>query len=53
MPMKITYENELRSLQNWIDNADFGLASRGAVTTDSVSANNIPIICGYWAISSI
>ena len=42
--MKITYENEhnssrviwtvaneLRSLQSWIDNADFGLTTRGAV----------------------
>ncbi len=40
MLMKITYENELRSLQNWIDSADFGLTTRGAVTTDLVSANN-------------
>lgn len=31
MLMKITYENELRSLQNWIDSADFGLTTRGAV----------------------
>lgn len=39
--MKTTYENELRSLQNWINSADFGLASRGTVTTDLASANNI------------
>lgn len=39
--MKITYENELRNLQNWINNANNNLKSTGAVTTDSVSAQNI------------
>lgn len=39
--MKITYENELRNLRNWINNANNNLKSTGAVTTDSVSAQNI------------
>ena len=39
--MKVTYENELRSLQSWISYANIGLASVGAVTTDIASANNI------------
>lgn len=41
MRMKTTYENELRNLQSWIDNANIGLISSGAVTTDIVSASNI------------
>ncbi|NBJ02249.1 TIGR02391 family protein [Lachnospiraceae bacterium] len=39
--MKIVYENELRSLQSWINNVNMGLASTGMVTTDMTSANNI------------
>ncbi len=39
--MKITYENELRNLQSWINNANIGLISAGAVTTDMASASNI------------
>lgn len=46
--MNTTYEKELRSLQNWIENANMGLATVGAVTTDTVSANNI-----YYQISKI
>ena len=46
--MNTTYEKELRSLQNWIENANMGLATVGAVTTDTVSANNI-----YYQISTI
>ena len=38
--MKIAYENELRSLQSWINNVNMGLASVGTVTTDLASANN-------------
>ncbi len=38
--MKIAYENELRSLQSWINNVNMGLASVGMVTTDLASANN-------------
>ena len=38
--MKITYENELRSLQNWINNANNGLRSMGTVTLDLASAKN-------------
>ena len=37
--MNTTYEKELRSLQNWIENANMGLATVGAVTTDTVSKN--------------
>ena len=36
--MKITYENELRSLQNWINNANNGLRTMGTVTLDFASA---------------
>lgn len=39
--MKVAYEKELRNLQNWINNANNNLKSTGAVTTDSVSAQNI------------
>ena len=39
--MRIAYENELRNLQNWINNANNNLKSTGAVTIDSVSAQNI------------
>lgn len=38
--MKIAYENELRALQSWINNANNGLTMMGAVTIDIVSANN-------------
>lgn len=38
--MKIAYENELRSLQSWINNVNMGLASVGTVATDLASANN-------------
>lgn len=38
--MKITYENELRALQGWINSANNGLA-KGAVTADFASINNI------------
>lgn len=38
--MRTTFENELRSLQSWINNVNIGLASAGAVTTDPASANN-------------
>ena len=39
--MKDAYEQELRNLQNWINNANNNLKSTGAVTIDSVSAQNI------------
>ena len=39
--MKVAYEKELRNLQNWINNANNNLKSTGAVTTDSVSVQNI------------
>lgn len=38
--MKIAFENELRSLQSWINNVNAGLASTGAVTIDPASVNN-------------
>lgn len=38
--MKIGCENELRSLQGWINNVNMGLGSVGAATTDLASANN-------------
>ena len=38
--MKTTYDNELRSLQNWINNVDHGLASGMPIAIDLVSANN-------------
>lgn len=38
--MKIAFENELRSLQSWINNVNARLASTGAVTIDPASANN-------------
>lgn len=38
--MKTTYENELRSLQSWINNVNNRLASGGAILIDLVSANN-------------
>lgn len=46
--MRIAYENELRNLQNWINNANHNLKSTGTVTTDSVSAQNI-----YYQINRI
>jgi len=39
--MKIAYENELRNLQNWINNTNNNLKSIGTATTDSVSAQKI------------
>lgn len=39
--MKTTYENEIRSLQNWINIANNSLRSTGAFMTDLVSAKNI------------
>lgn len=39
--MKTAYENELRNLQNWINNANNGLKTTGALTTDLASAQNI------------
>lgn len=41
MCMRITYGNELRNLQSWINNANIMLMSSGAVTTDVISAGNI------------
>ena len=38
--MKITYENELRSLQNWINNVNSTLAAGVNLVIDLVSANN-------------
>lgn len=38
--MKTTYENELRSLQSWINNVNNGLASGMPAVIDSASANN-------------
>lgn len=38
--MKIAFENELRSLQSWINNVNAGLASAGVVTIDPASVNN-------------
>lgn len=38
--MKISYEHELRNLQNWINNVNMGLSSVGTVTTDLASVNN-------------
>ncbi len=38
--MKISYENELRSLQSWIDNVNRGLAFVGVVKLDFASVNN-------------
>lgn len=38
--MKITYENELRSLQNWINNTNNGLRTMGTVTLDFALANS-------------
>ena len=38
--MKTTYENELRSLQNWVDNVNNGLASGVTIVIDLASANN-------------
>ena len=46
--MRIAYENELRNLQNWINNANHNLKSTGTVTTDSASAQNI-----YYQINRI
>lgn len=39
--MKTAFENEIRSLQSWIDRANSELASVGMVTTDFNSVNNI------------
>lgn len=38
--MKTTYENELRSLQSWINNVNSGLASGVSIVIDPDSANN-------------
>ena len=38
--MKISYEHELRNLQNWINNVNIRLSSVGTVTTDLASVNN-------------
>lgn len=38
--MKTKYENELRSLQSWINNVNNGLASGVSIVIDPVSANN-------------
>lgn len=38
--MKIKYENELRSLQSWINNVNSGLASGMPIVIDPGSANN-------------
>lgn len=38
--MRIAYENELRSLQSWINNVNMGLSSDRMITTDPISANN-------------
>lgn len=38
--MKITYENELRSLQSWINNVNNGLASGMPIVIEPDSANN-------------
>ena len=38
--MKTTYENELRSLQNWVNNVNNGLASGVTIVIDLASANN-------------
>lgn len=46
--MRIAYENELRNLQNWINNANHNLKSTGTVMIDSVSAQNI-----YYQINRI
>jgi len=40
MTMKTTYENELRSLQSWINNVNNGLVSGMPIVIDSASANN-------------
>lgn len=38
--MKTTYENELRSLQSWINNVNNGLLSGTPIVIDQASANN-------------
>lgn len=38
--MKLTYDNEIRSLQNWINNVNSSLASGMSVVIDPASANN-------------
>lgn len=40
MAMKTEYENELRSLQSWINNVNSGLASGMPIVIDPASANN-------------
>ena len=40
MVIKTKYENELRSLQSWINNVNNGLASGMPIVIDPVSANN-------------
>ncbi len=40
MAMKAKYENELRSLQSWINNVNNGLASGMPIVIDSTSVNN-------------
>lgn len=40
MAMKAKYENELRSLQSWINNVNNGLVSGMPIVIDPGSANN-------------
>lgn len=40
MAMKTEYENELRSLQSWINNVNSGLASGMPIVINPASANN-------------
>ncbi|MDE5978114.1 MAG: TIGR02391 family protein [Turicibacter sp.] len=46
--MKTKYENELRSLQSWINNVNNGLASGMRIVIDSASANNT-----YYQINAV
>ena len=39
--MKTIYENELRSLQNWINNVNNGLATGAPIIINPTSADNI------------
>ena len=47
--MNTTYEKELRSLQNWIENANMGLATVGAVTTDTVDRKSTRLNSSHMA----
>ena len=38
--MKTAYENELRSLQSWINNVNTGLTAGETIVIDLASANN-------------